>query len=107
MAKISVNADSKLNIDFVSSEILIFLTSPNTIAELLPPTIDPKRILSNHNHPNAKCAARVIIATDKIKPRIASANEKCAVFMTCLISKFSPPSNMMMINARAAKYGIT
>ena len=40
VARISVNADSKLSIDLVSSEILMFLTRPNTIAELLPPTID-------------------------------------------------------------------
>ena len=53
VAKISVNADSKLSIDLVSSEILMFLTKPKTIAELLPPTIDPSKILSNHNHPNA------------------------------------------------------
>ena len=43
VAKISVNADSKLSIDFVSSEILTFLTRPNTIAELLPPTIEPSK----------------------------------------------------------------
>ena len=47
--KISVKADSKLSMFFVSSEILIFLTSPNTITELLPPTIEPSRMLSNHN----------------------------------------------------------
>ena len=40
VARISVTADSKLSIDLVSSEILIFLTKPKTIAELLPPTID-------------------------------------------------------------------
>ena len=28
-------------------------------------------------------------------------------FMTCLISKFNPPSNMIIINAKAAKYGTT
>ena len=54
MAKISVNADSKLSIDLVSSEILIFLTRPKTIAELLPPTIEANNMLSNHIHPNAK-----------------------------------------------------
>ena len=53
VARISVNADSKLSIDLVSSEILIFLTRPNTIAELLPPTIDANRILSNQSQPNA------------------------------------------------------
>ena len=30
-----------------TAEILIFLTRPNTITELLPPTIEPSRILSN------------------------------------------------------------
>ncbi len=50
VARISVTADSKLSIDLVSSEILIFLTKPKTIAELLPPTIEANKILSNHVH---------------------------------------------------------
>ena len=52
IAKISVSADSKLNIDLTSSEILIFLTRPKTIAELLPPTIEANKILSNQTHSN-------------------------------------------------------
>ncbi len=107
VARISVNADSKLSIDFVASEILMFLTKPKTIAELLPPTMEPSRMLSSHCHPSAKWAARVIIITDKTNPRVASVTEKCAVFTMCLISRFSPPSNMIIINASAAKYGTT
>ncbi len=40
-----------------------------------------------------------------MKPRMANVDEKCAVFTMCLISRFRPPSNMIIINARAAKYG--
>jgi len=50
-AKISVSADSKLSMDFASSDMWIFCTRPKTMIELLPPTIDPSRPLSNHSHP--------------------------------------------------------
>jgi len=50
-AKISVSADSKLSMDFASSDMWIFCTRPKTMIELLPPTIDPSRILSNHSQP--------------------------------------------------------
>ena len=48
-----------------------------------------------------------MITTDKIKPRTASVTEKCAVFTICLMSRCNPPSNMIIINASAAKYGTT
>jgi hypothetical protein len=48
-----------------------------------------------------------MITTDIIKPRTASVTEKCAVLIRCLISKFNPPSNIIIINASAAKYGTT
>ena len=51
VAKISVNADSKLSIDFVSSETRICRTRLKTMIELLPPTIDESNILSSHSHP--------------------------------------------------------
>jgi hypothetical protein len=38
-AKISVSADSKLSMDFASSDTWIFCTRPKTMIELLPPTI--------------------------------------------------------------------
>ena len=47
----------------------------------------------------------VVIATDKIKPRIANVKAKCAVFTICLRSRCNPPSNMIIIKANAAKYG--
>ena len=48
-----------------------------------------------------------MITTDTTKPTSASANEKWTVFTTCLMSRFSPPSNMIMMSASAAKYGTT
>ena len=50
VARMSVSADSKLSIDFVSSDIRMLRTSPKTIAELLPPTMDASRTLSKSPH---------------------------------------------------------
>ena len=50
-AKISVNADSKPSMDLASSEMWIFLSRPKTMIELLPPSIEPSKILSIHSQP--------------------------------------------------------
>ena len=51
VAKMSVMADSKLSIDFASSEMRTFRTRPKTMIELLPPTIDPSKMLSKRSQP--------------------------------------------------------
>ena len=51
VARMSVSADSKLSMDFVSLDILTLRTKPNTIAELLPPTMEPSSMLSSNAHP--------------------------------------------------------
>ena len=52
VASMSVSADSKLRTDFASLDMLMFLTNPKTMAELLPPTMDPNRALSSRPQPN-------------------------------------------------------
>ena len=85
--KISVNADSKLSIDFASSDMRSFLTNPNTMIELLPPTIVPSSMLSSHSHPKPKCANPVTIPTETANPKITKTIAKCAVFRTFPICK--------------------
>ena len=51
VASMSVIADSKLIMDLAPSETRTFRTSPNTMTELLPPTIVPSSMLSISHHP--------------------------------------------------------
>ena len=48
VASMSVRADSKLRMARVSRDMFMCFTSPNTMAELLPPTMLPSNMLSSH-----------------------------------------------------------
>ena len=51
VARTSVIADSKASMFFAFSDIVRFLTRPNTMMELEPPTMLPSRMLSSHSQP--------------------------------------------------------
>ena len=103
--RMSVRADSKLSMDFADSDSRMFLTRPNTMAELLPPTIEPSRTLSSRGQPIQRWARAATAATLVTNPTSASPNAKCAVLAMDRRSRLLPPSNMIMIRATAAKYG--
>ena len=103
VASMSVSADSKLRTDLASSDMPTFLTKPNTMAELLPPTMEPSSMLSSHGQSMMKWAPADTIATETTNPPTTSAVAKWAVAAIRLMSRLRPPSNIMIMRARAAK----